>query len=114
MGVAFGSDIELVKRLLQYIAETHPEVLNKPLPFVRFVDFGSSSLVFTLYFYAPIDQAWDIESALRFEIEHIFRDYRIRIAFQQQDLHIKSAKGLEELFERCRAKQQETSEPENS
>ncbi|MFO8031152.1 MAG: mechanosensitive ion channel, partial [Desulfohalobiaceae bacterium] len=62
VGVAYGSDIELVKRLLQYIAETHPEVLNRPLPFVRFADFGSSALIFTLYFFAPIDKAWDIES----------------------------------------------------
>jgi small-conductance mechanosensitive channel len=114
VGVAYGSDIELVKRLLQYIAETHPEVLNKPLPFVRFADFGSSALIFTLYFFASIDKAWDIESALRFEIEQIFREYGIRIAFQQQDLHIKSASGLEELFERSRPKQQEAAEPESS
>ncbi|MFP4393013.1 MAG: mechanosensitive ion channel domain-containing protein [Desulfohalobiaceae bacterium] len=98
VGVAHGSDIEMVKRLLQYIAETHPEVLNRPLPFVRFEDFGSSSLIFTLYFFALIDNAWDTESNLRFEIHNIFREYNITFAFPQQDLHIKSASGLEGLW----------------
>ncbi|MFW6216411.1 MAG: mechanosensitive ion channel domain-containing protein [Desulfohalobiaceae bacterium] len=114
LGVAFGSDIQLVKRLLQYIAETHPEVLNKPLPFVRFADFGPSSLVFTLYFFATIDKAWDVESALRFEIDQIFREYGIKIAFQQHDLHLQSAAGLEELFQRSKLKEQEAAEPESS
>ncbi|MFO8032489.1 MAG: hypothetical protein R6U22_08095 [Desulfohalobiaceae bacterium] len=58
--------------------------------------------------------AWDIESALRFEIEQMFREYGIRIAFQQQDLHIKSASGLEELFASSRAKEQKTVESESS
>ena len=103
VGVVYGSDTELVKRLLLYIAETHPDVLKQPRPFARFIDFGASSLDFRLYFYALIDNAWETESALRFEIDKIFREYGIEIAFPQQDLHIKSAGGLERLFDHNQA-----------
>lgn len=98
VGVVHGSDIELTKRLLQYIAETHPDVLKRPLPLVRFIDFGSSALMFRLYFFAMIANAWDTESAVRFEIDKIFREYGIQFAFPQQDLHIKTANGLDKLF----------------
>jgi small-conductance mechanosensitive channel len=98
VGVAYGSDTELVKKLLLYMADTQPNVLKKPRPFARFIDFGASSLDFRLYFFAMIDNAWDTESDLRFEIDKVFREYDIEIAFPQQDLHVKSAKGLESLF----------------
>lgn len=100
VGVMHGSDIDLVKRLLLYIAETHPDVFKNPLPFVRFIEFGDSSLRFCLYFFAHINTAWDTESALRFEINAIFREYSIQLAYPQQDLHIKSAPGLEPVFSR--------------
>ncbi len=106
VGVVHGSDIELSKRLLQYIAETHPDVLKRPLPFVRFIDFGASALIFRLYFFAMIANAWDTESAVRFEIDKIFREYGIQFAFPQQDLHIKTASGLEKLFAEKGAEQE--------
>lgn len=99
VGVAYGSDIDLVKRLLVYLAETNPRVYKVPAPFCRFVDFGSSSLDFCLYFYASIDSAWEIESEIRFDIDKTFKEYKVEIAFPQQDIHIKSGNGLDKLFE---------------
>ena len=110
VGVAYGSDIELVKRLLIYLADTNPEVYSMPAPFCRFINFGSSSLDFCLYFYASIDTAWDTESTLRFEIDKTFREYGIEIAFPQQDLHIRSSQGLEKLFAQMHASKTDTSE----
>lgn len=112
VGVAYGSDTELVKRLLLYIAETHPDVLKIPRPFARFIDFGASSLDFRLYFFAVIDNAWETESAIRFEIDKIFRDYKIEIAYPQQDLHIKTARGLEGLLTRNRTEHADQVEKE--
>ncbi len=97
VGVAYGSDIELVRRLLMYIADTHPHVLKVPAPSVRFADFGSSSLEFTLYFYASIDYGWMTESDLRFDINKIFKEYGIEIAFPQRDVHIRTVHGLDAL-----------------
>jgi|GEM_PF-169214 len=89
VGVAYGSDTNLVRRTLIEVAEKHPNVLNLPKPFVRFEDFGSSSLDFTLL--VPIDQPqkrFDILSDLRFEVDQVFRERNIEISFPQRDLHL--------------------------
>ncbi len=95
VGVAYGSDIKLVKEVLLQTARSHPNVLTYPEPFVRFTDFADSSLNFTLYFYSTIDFGWMAESDLRFEIDQIFRENNIEISFPQRDLHLKTARGLE-------------------
>jgi small-conductance mechanosensitive channel len=95
VGVAYGTDIELVRRLLLYIADTHPHVLKIPPPFVRFADFGDSSLDFTLYFFASIDYGWMAESDMRYDMNKIFQEYGIVIAFPQRDIHIRSMDGLD-------------------
>lgn len=98
--VAYGTDTELVRSLLMNIADTHPRILKSPSAFVRFADFGDSSLAFTLYFYASIDYGWLAESDLRYDINKIFQEYGIIIAFPQRDIHLRSLDGLEALASR--------------
>lgn len=100
VGVAYGTDIELVRRLLLYIADTHPHILKVPAPFVRFAEFGDSSLRFTLYFYASIDYGWLAESDLRYDMNKIFQEYGITIAFPQRDIHVRSLDGLNDWASR--------------
>src|SRR6056297_821310 len=74
VGVAYGSDVELVKKVLLDCANDHQEVTDYPKPFVRFLDFGNSSLDFQLYFWT--DNAFRVEnikSDLRFAINNIFK-----------------------------------------
>ncbi len=90
VGVAYGSDVELVKKVLLECAYKHQEVTDYPKPFVRFLDFGNSSLDFQLYFWT--DNAFRVEnikSDLRFAINNIFKKNGITIPFPQRDVHIK-------------------------
>ena len=48
VGVAYGSDIELVRNTLLEIADKTPKVLKYPQPDVIFSDFGDSALIFIL------------------------------------------------------------------
>ncbi len=91
VGVAYGSDVELVKRVLLSCAKDAPEISNDPVPFVRFNDFGNSSLDFQLFFWTE-NAFWveNIKSDLRFRIDKAFMDNQITIPFPQRDLHIKS------------------------
>jgi small-conductance mechanosensitive channel len=98
--VAYGTDIELVRRLLLYIADTHPHILKVPSAFVRFADFGESALEFTLYFYASIDYGWMAESDLRYDINKIFQEYGVVVSFPQRDIHLRSLDGLDALASR--------------
>lgn len=98
VGVAYGSDTVLVKECLLTIAKAHPDVLSDPEPVVRFAEFGDSSLIFQLYIWAHIDKRWMAISDINFEIERIFRENKLEIAFPQMDIHIRSITKNEEGF----------------
>ena len=88
VGVAYGSDVGLVKKVLLECADKHGEVLKKPFAFVRFEGFGESSLDFRLFFWT--NRIWEVEnikSDLRFMIDDRFRESGITIPFPQRDVH---------------------------
>lgn len=89
VGVAYGSDIQLVKKILLEVAGKHPEILKDKPPKVLFTDFGDSALLFKLLF--TINNSYShmqIKSDLRFEIDKGFRENNIQIPFPQRDIHI--------------------------
>lgn len=90
IGVAYGSDTELVKRLLIEAVSNNPYVSEYPSPIVRFENFGESALDFKIYFfsrnYAVIE---DIKSDIRFEIDRLFRENNVTIPFPQRDINIR-------------------------
>ena len=89
VGVAYGSDTALVKRLLIDIADKNPYALEYPKPFIRLEEFGASSLDFKLYFFSKNYMVIeDIKSDLRLEIDKQFREHNISIPFPQRDVHL--------------------------
>ncbi|MGM0650072.1 MAG: mechanosensitive ion channel family protein, partial [Bacteroidota bacterium] len=97
VGVAYGSDVRLVENILVDVAKKHPQVAEKPAPFVLFYDFGNSSLDFVLKFWS--DHPFYIEpikSDLRFEIDKKFRENGVTIPFPQQDVYIKQMPAQKE------------------
>ncbi len=98
VGVAYGSDTELVKNCLLKVVDLHPDVKKDPVPIVRFAEFGESSLNFELYFWAHILDRWMAISDLNFSIDKMFRENNIEIPFPQRDLHIRSEKPVEKGF----------------
>lgn len=93
VGVSYGSDVKLVTEVLLKCAEDHLKISKSPAPFVRFKDFGNSSLDFQLYFWSTETfQVENIKSDIRYEIDAAFRKNQITIPFPQRDVHIKSKK----------------------
>jgi len=89
VGVAYGSDVQLVKKLLIRAADEHEEVLKFPEPMVLFTDFGESSLDFKLIITLNDSFLGVIpKSDLRFKIDQLFRENNISIPFPQRDIHI--------------------------
>src|SRR3990167_11370829 len=91
VSVAYGSDVQLVKKLLLEVASQHPEVVkeeqNEPLVF--FSSFGESSLAFHLWcVIQDVNKKFSVTSDLNFAIDAIFREHHISIAFPQLDVHI--------------------------
>lgn len=89
VGVAYGSDVQLVKKLMLQAASTHQSVLSEPEPTVVFADFGESSLDFKVVFTVSDSfRAQFPRSDIRFEIDKLFRENNITIPFPQRDVHI--------------------------
>ena len=91
VGVAYGSDTALVRRLIHDCIDAHPDVLGEPVPRVLFVEFGDSSLNFRILVYvADIMQRLIMQSDLHYAIDQAFRENDIEIPFPQRDLHLRS------------------------
>lgn len=89
IGVAYGSDVQLVKKVLLEVANNHPAVLDTPEPTVLFTDFAESSLNFRVTF--TLNDSFNVrfpQSDMRFEIDRLFREHHISIPFPQRAIHI--------------------------
>jgi potassium efflux system protein len=91
VGVAYGSDIDLVEQTLLDIVQNRRRVLKYPKPEVLFIDHADSALIFRLRIWVHVDDYWEVPSKIRFDIDRRFRELGIEIAFPQRDLHIRSA-----------------------
>ncbi|MEY8021273.1 mechanosensitive ion channel family protein [Muriicola sp. SD30] len=88
VGVAYGSDVQLVTKILEEIATDQMGVLRDPPPFVQFDDFGDSALVFSLNFF--IEDGFRVprmRSEMRYKIDDQFRKNGVTIPFPQRDVH---------------------------
>lgn len=89
VGVAYGSDTQLVKQLLIQAANEQEAVLPNPEPLVLFTEFADSSLNFKLIFTLNDSFQGAIpESDIRFRIDELFREHNISIPFPQRDVHL--------------------------
>lgn len=101
VGVAYGSDTGLVRKVLLEVADQDKRVFRRPIPEVHFTEFADSSLNFTLLVWIgdPINQ-YRIASDLRFAVDAAFRRHNIQIPFPQRDLHLKSSEPVRVVVER--------------
>lgn len=91
IGVAYGTDPDVVLELLSTIASEHEKILNYPAPVPLFRGHGDSSLDFELRFWiSDFDDRFSIESSIHRAINHGLRDAGIEIPFPQRDLHVRS------------------------
>lgn len=89
IGVAYGTDTELVQQLLLQAAKEQDHILQFPQAGVLFNDFGANSLDFTMnVFIDDFNNATDVMSQLRFRVERLFSEHGIDIPFPQLTLHM--------------------------
>lgn len=91
IGVAYGSNVDLVIKILEESAVEHPDVLKSGLLEGRLVNFGNSSLDFKILFYSEnVFYIEKVKSDIRKIISRKFFENNITIPFPQMDLHLKS------------------------
>ncbi len=91
VGVAYGTDPNLVQETLIDAAFKTPNIMKIPEPMVLFKDFGNSSLDFEILAWIAVpEERFVTESALRYSIVERFKEKGITIPFPQRDVYIKS------------------------
>lgn len=91
VGVAYGSDVLLVEKLIKQVLSEHPAILPTPTSSVLFDDFADSSLVFNAIFWVCAESETmlrQVRSDIRFSIYKVFAEHNVTISFPQRDIHI--------------------------
>lgn len=89
IGVAYGSDVDLVRKILTDVVTNHPEVLDDPPPLINFETFGDSSLNFVVRFFLPkLDNRIEVTHQMNTAISEALAKADISIPFPQRDIRI--------------------------
>ncbi|MGV3511619.1 MAG: mechanosensitive ion channel family protein [Novosphingobium sp.] len=105
VGVAYGSDLEQVEKLLLEAVTSTPRVLSFPSPGVLLSGFGPSSIDLTMVVWIDDPEAGvgNVRSDVLWRVWRLFRDNGVEIPFPQQDLNLKDSEGLRTLVEALRS-----------
>jgi len=80
VGVAYGSDVDTVRRLLLKAAASRPHVLAIPKPVVQLVSFGDMAIRFKLFFWVDdLDNAARVVSEVYVAVDRLFQEEGITI-----------------------------------
>lgn len=91
VGVSYGSDVDLVLKILEESALEHSDIFEKDLVEARLVNFGNSSLDFQILFFSKnIFRINKVKSDIRRIIIKKFIQNKVTIPFPQMDVYIKS------------------------
>ncbi len=91
VGVAYGSDPDQVREILERVVREHPDVMVDPGPLINFDTFGDSALNFTArFFLATLDRRIGVTHEINTAIAKALREANIEIPFPQRDLHLRS------------------------
>lgn len=89
VGVDYSSDVNVVMNLLRESVLNMDGILEKPVPFVRFTDYGDSSLNFSVFFWSEeVFRVEQIKSDIRVRIFNLFNTNGIKIPFPQRVVHL--------------------------
>ena len=93
IGVSYKSDIHKAQQLILEAAREHPRCIKDPEPNCYLLNYGDSSVDFTLLFWVDdvTEGRWGPKSDVMFAIWDKFAANNIEIPFPQRDLHIRSS-----------------------
>jgi potassium efflux system protein len=91
VGVAYGTDPDLVRQILLDIAHDHPSVLEDPAPNVTFSEFGESTLNIVLRCYLPsLDDRLAVIHQLNTTAQKRLNEAGVTFAFPTRELYIRT------------------------
>jgi len=94
VNIAYGTDIELVRKVLLEAVRKNPHVMKLPEPTVFFDNFGENALEFrVIYTISTVFSCTQIRSDIRFEIYKLFKKNGIKIPLPQREVRVVETKN---------------------
>ncbi len=96
VGVAYGSDLDQVEKLLLEAVHSSSRVLPFPSPGVLLSAFGPSSIDLSIVVWIDDPEAGvgNVQSEVLWKVWRLFRENGIEIPLPQSDLNLKDSEGL--------------------
>lgn len=91
IGVAYGTDIELLRRVCLTAVSEVKQVLSEPAAGLFMQDFGDSALLFDVYYFiaaASVPDRLEIASNVRFRLNELFAVHKIEVPFPQRQVRM--------------------------
>jgi len=89
-GVAYGSDVEKVKKIVVKEIKSIEVACKDPEPVVRFIEMGDSALMFKAYYYVDsFEDRFASKDEANTKIYNALNKNKISIPFPQVDVHLK-------------------------
>jgi small-conductance mechanosensitive channel len=90
-GVAYGTDLRLVRRLAIEAAQHTPRVLAAPVPLCHVTEFGDNGINLLLRFWIedPANGVTNVKGDVFLALWDRFVENRVEVPFPQRDLHIR-------------------------
>ncbi|TWH76063.1 potassium efflux system protein [Azomonas agilis] len=99
VGVAFGSNLDLVRKIMMQVALDNPRVLREPGPEVYFLNFGESTLDHELRIHVrELGDRTPATDEINRKIDQEFSKHGISIAFRRVDITLRNRDGDEVTF----------------
>lgn len=107
VGVAYGSDLDVVEKLLLEAVSGTPRVLSFPSPGVLLTAFGPSSIDLTMVVWINDPEAGvgNVRSDVLWKVWRSFKEHGIEIPFAQQDVNLKDSAGLRRIADALTARE---------
>ncbi len=90
IGVAYGTDLDMVEDLLLLVADENNQVVKQPPPRVRLRNCGDSAVNFQLLLWIrdPREKGRQTHLLLK-EVYRVFNENKVSIPFPQRDVYIR-------------------------
>lgn len=107
VGVAYGSDLDVVEKLLLKAISGTPRVLSFPSPGIILSAFGPSSIDLTMVVWIDDPEAGvgNVRSDVLWKVWRSFKENGIEIPYAQQDVNLKDSAGLRRLADALAARE---------
>lgn len=93
--VAYGSDVDEIKKILAKVVKDTANVLKTPAPFIRMTCMGASSIDFTVKVWTYTDKYLGVMCDLNEGIYKAMNENGVEIPFNQMDVHLRDLPMVE-------------------